>query len=98
LPPYLNGRETYLPGTLPLGILPQDSYETLTLKLTPGDRLTFISDGVVEAQSRSGELFGFDRTRNISRDPAARIAESARIFGQRDDITVVTVDFSGAPA
>ena len=98
LPPYLNGRETFLPGSLPLGILPQASYETLTLKLTPGDRLTFISDGVVEAQSRSGELFGFARTRTISRDPAARIAEAARVFGQSDDITVVTVDFSGAPA
>jgi serine phosphatase RsbU (regulator of sigma subunit) len=71
-------------------------YETITLALTPGDRLTFVSDGVVEAQSRIGELFGFDRTRRISRDPAARIAEAARAFGQSDDITVVTVDFAGA--
>ena len=96
LPPYLNGRETFIPGSLPLGILPQASYETFTLKLAPGDRLAFVSDGVIEARSRSGELFGFDRTRSISRDPASRIAEAARVFGQHDDITVVTVDFSGA--
>ncbi len=98
LPPYLNGRETYLPGSLPLGILPHATYETLTLQLTPGDRLAFVSDGVIEARSRSGELFGFDRTRNISRDPASRIAEAARVFGQQDDITVVTVDFFSVPA
>jgi serine phosphatase RsbU (regulator of sigma subunit) len=98
LPPYLNGHEIQIPGSLPLGILPQVHYETIVLTLTPGDRLTFVSDGVVEAQSRSGELFGFDRTRAISGDPATRIAEAARTFGQSDDITVVTVDFPGAVA
>jgi serine phosphatase RsbU (regulator of sigma subunit) len=66
--------------------------------LHPGDRLTFVSDGVVEAQSKSGELFGFERTLDISREPATRIAEIARAFGQLDDITVVTLEFSGAPA
>ena len=98
LPPYLNGHEIQIPGSLPLGILPHTRYETATCNLAPGDRLTFVSDGVVEARSRSGELFGFDRTRNMSRDPAARIAEAARKFGQSDDITVVTVEFSGSVA
>jgi serine phosphatase RsbU (regulator of sigma subunit) len=96
LPPYLNGREIQVPGSLPLGILPHSHYETATLNLAPGDRLTFVSDGVVEAQSRSGELFGFDRTRSISRDSAASIADAAHAFGQYDDITVVTVEFSGS--
>ncbi len=96
LAPYLNGREITIPGALPLGIVQHAHYETTTVSLNPGDRLTFISDGVVEAQSKTGELFGFDRTRSMSRDPAAQIAESARVFGQSDDITVVTVEFSGA--
>ena len=94
-PPYLNGHEIGVPGALPLGIVPHTQYETTTVSLAPGDRLTFVSDGVFEAQSKSGELFGFDRTRSISRDPAAQIADSARVFGQLDDITVVTVEFSG---
>ena len=98
LPPYLNGSELAVPGSLPLGIVAQGQYETTVLALASGDRLTFVSDGVVEAQSRSRELFGFDRTRAISRQPAARIAEAARAFGQLDDITVVTVEFSGAAA
>ncbi len=96
LPPYLNGQEMAIPGSLPLGLVAHARYETATLTLTPGDRLTFVSDGVVEAQSKSKELFGFDRTRAMSREPAARIAEAARVFGQSDDITVVTVDFAGA--
>jgi serine phosphatase RsbU (regulator of sigma subunit) len=107
LPPYLNGEEIAVPGSLPMGILEHAQYETITLTIQPGDRLTFVSDGVVEAQSRSksgssyastsGELFGFDRTRALSRESAARIAEAARAFGQLDDITVVTVEFRGAP-
>ncbi len=66
------------------------------MPLNPGDRFTFVSDGVVEAQSKSGEILGFDRTRTLSRGPAAAIAEAARTFGQFDDITVVTVAFVGA--
>lgn len=97
LPPYLNGEEIAVPGSLPLGIANEDSYETATLQLAPGDRLTFVSDGVVEAQSRTGELLGFERTRTMSRKPAAEIAAAARAFGQSDDITVVTVEFTGAP-
>jgi len=53
---------------------------------------------VVEAQTKSGELFGFDRTCSISGSPATVIAETARRFGQSDDITVVTVEFSGVEA
>jgi sigma-B regulation protein RsbU (phosphoserine phosphatase) len=97
LPPYLNGRELPIPPSIPLGIILDARYESVTFALQPGDRLTFVSDGVVEAQDKSGELFGFDRTMAISQEPAMRIAEIVRAFGQLDDITVVTLDFSGAP-
>jgi hypothetical protein len=40
-------------------------------------------------------LFGFERTRALSLQPASEIAEAARLFGQTDDITVVTVEFVG---
>lgn len=95
LPPYRNGEEVGVPGSLPLGVAAGVKYESITLRLAPGDRLTFISDGVVEAQSRTGELFGFDRTRGLSLESAERIAQAARAFGQMDDITVVTLEFSG---
>lgn len=95
LPPYLNGNEIDLPVSLPLGLVPGVTYEIATLRLNPGDRLTLLSDGVVEAQSRSGELLGFERTRAMSRETAETIAQAARAFGQKDDITVVTVEFCG---
>jgi len=91
LSPYLDGKEIELPGALPLGVMSGATYETTEFYLAPGSRLTFYSDGVIEAQSQEGELFGFDRARAISNQPAAAIVEAAKRFGQEDDITVVAI-------
>jgi hypothetical protein len=91
LPPYLNSQEVNLPGGLPLGVLPEITYEEVRLYLHPGDRLLLLSDGVVEARHGSGELFGFDRVHNLSNQSAFYIADAAREFGQEDDITVLTI-------
>ncbi len=91
LPPYLNSQEVALPGGLPLGVLPENSYDEVRLYLHPGDRILFMSDGVVEARQNSGELFGFDRVHNLSNQSAFYIADAAREFGQEDDITVLSV-------
>jgi len=98
LSPYLDGMEVELPGALPLGVLSGARYETTQVYLAAGSRLTFYSDGVVEAQKPDGELFGFDRARNISTQPAAAIVETAKRFGQEDDITVVTITRAAAVA
>jgi serine phosphatase RsbU (regulator of sigma subunit) len=71
-----------------LGLVPETEYAETALS---GCAFTFVTDGVVEAANTQGELFGFDRTREISGQPAAEIAEAARAWGQNDDITVVTV-------
>jgi serine phosphatase RsbU (regulator of sigma subunit) len=92
LPPYLDGKEVELPGALPLGIASSVRYETSRIRIEPSSRLTFYSDGVIEAQNKSGQLFGFDRARELSTQPAATIAEAAKAFGQKDDITVITVE------
>ena len=91
LSPYLNGNEVELAGALPLGVMSGATYETREFCLAPGSRLTFYSDGVVEAQNQRGELFGFERAQEISTQPAAAIVETAQKFGQEDDITVVTI-------
>jgi hypothetical protein len=57
--------------------------------------ITFISSRVAEAGNARRELFGFDRTREISTKSAAEIAEAARAWGPNDDITVVTVRRTG---
>ena len=91
LPPYLNSQEIDLPGGLPLGVIPNVEYEEVSLYLHPGDRLLMLSDGVAEARKPNGELFGFERIRNLSSQSAFFIADAAKEFGQEDDITVLTV-------
>ena len=95
LAPYRNGEEILLDYGLPLGLTADAEYAETTLQLLPGDTLTLLSDGVVEARSASGELFGFDRTCAISLQSAQQIAEAAQLFGQEDDITVLTLTFAG---
>jgi hypothetical protein len=91
LPPYLNSQEIALPGGLPLGVLADVSYEEARFYLHPGDRVLLMSDGVVEARQPNGELFGFDRVRQLAQQSAVFLAEAAKSFGQQDDITVLTV-------
>jgi hypothetical protein len=95
LPPYLDGREMEFAGSLPLGFAGGGQYQATTFTMTPGERLVFCTDGVVEAQDHEGKLFGFDRTRQISTKTAVEIAEAAVAFGQSDDITVVAIEKTG---
>jgi hypothetical protein len=94
--PYLNGVEIETGGGLPLGLVAQFGWTEHTIGLDKGDRLTFVTDGVVEASKpSSGELFGFERTQKISTQTAESIAAAAKAFGagapQADDITVLTI-------
>ncbi len=89
--PYLAGQETEVASGLPLGLALESDYEETVLHIAPATALTLVSDGVVEAANSKGELFGFDRTRDISNKPAAKIAATAKAWGQNDDITVVTL-------
>ena len=93
--PYRNGEEVQLEASLPLGIHDGETYEQTSLELAPGDRITLLTDGVVEAQS-TDQLFGFERTRALSQDSAGAIAAAAQSFGQQDDITVLTLTFAPA--
>jgi phosphoserine phosphatase RsbU/P len=91
LSPYRNGEELAVDSGLPLGIGNEAAYAEVTHRLSPNDRLTFVSDGVVEARDKSGALFGFERTAGLSTQPADAIAQAAQAFGQDDDITVLSV-------
>jgi serine phosphatase RsbU (regulator of sigma subunit) len=94
LHPYRDGREMDLVADLPLGVIPNIQYEQATFQLNVGDRLIFLSDGVVEASNAHGELFGFERTQQVSNESARYIAQTAKRFGQTDDITVVSMYFA----
>ena len=94
LSPYRDGREMELASGLPLGITSSIRYEQADFRLQLGDRLIFLSDGVVEATNPRGELFGFERTQQVSNESARYIANAAQRFGQNDDITVVSLYFA----
>ncbi len=60
-------------------------------KLPDGTRMVLMSDGVVEARSKTGELYGFDRLGPLTLQTAHDIAATAQAFGPEDDITVLTL-------
>lgn len=92
LSPYCDGAEIELLGGFPLGLSPEAEYEEVQLNLPPGKRWLFISDGVVEARGKTGELYGFERTRSLSVLAVDQVAQTAQQFGQEDDITVLGIE------
>ncbi|MGB6191095.1 MAG: PP2C family protein-serine/threonine phosphatase [Terracidiphilus sp.] len=96
--PYLDGVELPLVNGLPLGISASTTYAESRFRLVPRQQVTLVTDGVVEARSKTGALFGFERTASVSIQSAEAIAHAAQAFGQEDDITAVTLIASAAPA
>jgi hypothetical protein len=97
IPPYRNGQEINVDGGLPLGLAPDLTFPETTIALVPTDRLTLVTDGVLEATNpTTKELFGFYRTAAISTQSAEQIAKAAQQHGQEDDITVLTLTFAPA--
>ena len=92
--PYIAGVELVAPPALPLGLVSLEAGETYPLlagRLHPGQRLVLMSDGVPEARTPKGELYGFERLAPLTLRSARDIADTAQKFGQDDDITVLTV-------
>ena len=89
--PYVDGAEVTTPPSLPLGLMPDQEYILVEGHLEPRQRLVLLSDGVLEARSTTGELLGFDRLGPLTRKTACEIADTAKAFGQDDDITVLTL-------
>lgn len=96
-------------GGLPLGtplsgLLP---YAEVELRLAPGDVLILSSDGIVEAMSEAGEIYGFERfLASIARSPGASaqqildhlLAEVAAFAGEaerHDDMALVVARYLG---
>jgi sigma-B regulation protein RsbU (phosphoserine phosphatase) len=87
----------------PLGILDETDYQETQIRLEPGDRLVFYTDGIVEAMNANREIFGFDRVLEIVRKEKTssadvllhRLLEQVKEFSggaiQHDDITIISV-------
>jgi hypothetical protein len=90
--PYLSGAELAVENGLPLGLAAATTYAEAVFALPHHAQLTLVTDGVVEARNRDGVLFGFERTAAMSCESAGQIAKTAELFGQDDDITVLTLE------
>jgi serine phosphatase RsbU (regulator of sigma subunit) len=99
LPPYLNGKEVPLPGSLPLGVSSFSEYGQTAFTLGAGDRLFLLTDGIAEAQNQAKELLGFPRVESILRRGATAhaLADAAQQHGQADDITAICIERGARP-
>jgi len=50
---------------IPPGLFAATSYETLTLRLQPGDSVLFCTDGITDAFDPDGEQFGIERLQEL---------------------------------
>jgi hypothetical protein len=91
LAPYCDGEELSLENGLPLGLDAGASYQESRFELSANAQLTLVTDGVVEARSSDGQLFGFARLTALCTQSARSIADAATAFGQEDDVTVLTL-------
>jgi serine phosphatase RsbU (regulator of sigma subunit) len=71
-------------GGFPVGMISTATYEAMELDFGPGDRLLIYSDGVVEAESREGELFSEARLCELVRAHAT--GSTPLILDTLDDV------------
>ena len=50
---------------MPLGLMPESSYDEIQAVINPGEVLLLYSDGITEQHNDDGEMFGFDRTEDL---------------------------------
>ena len=95
---------------MPLGLLPDMTYDEHETLLAPGEMILIYSDGLVEAHNGQGDMFGFPRLRTL----AGRAGSGADLiehlcgaladftgpgWEQEDDVTFVTLERTpSAPA
>src|SRR5271167_3411944 len=60
---------------LPLGLFDEAEYDEFRFRMKPGDMFVFFSDGMLDARSRSGEMFGRRRVEEIVASCAAKSAD-----------------------
>ena len=91
-----------------IGGMPGISYREYTLQMNPGDKIFVYTDGIPEAITESGEMFGMDRMIEVlntcadgSPDDILRTVKSAvddfaGDVEQFDDMTIICLEYKGA--
>ena len=86
---------------MPLGLMPDSTYDEHETVIELGDLLLLYSDGITEQHDTAGEMFGFGRTSDLLVDASSgddlvdrAVSALARFSAgveQEDDITLVTL-------
>jgi sigma-B regulation protein RsbU (phosphoserine phosphatase) len=72
-----DGKNNVIEATgLPLGLFDDVSYDEFRFNMKPGDMFVFFSDGILDARSRSGEMFGRGRVEKLIAENASGSAQS----------------------
>jgi serine phosphatase RsbU (regulator of sigma subunit) len=82
LAPYRIGKgvvDTLSLPYFPLGISPRTDFPTKDWKVGRGDRLVFLTDGLIEASNPAGEPFGFERLETLLEAQAQADASAGEI-------------------
>ncbi|MCB9068939.1 MAG: SpoIIE family protein phosphatase [Calditrichae bacterium] len=87
---------------IPLGVVPNFLFEQHTIRLNKGDYLVLVTDGVVEAKNKSGEMYSFERLVDLLKTPQDSaealldlllndVQSFSEGFSQHDDVTAVVL-------
>ena len=103
-----NGRVEEIPvAGIPLGLFASAEYEERSLRCKPGDVFLFLTDGITDATSSKGNMFGRGRLEKVAIKNAHRSADeiAQAIFGAVndhakgveafDDLTIVVLKVKG---
>ena len=106
-----NGETTFLgEGGLPIGLLPDVTFQQTDIYLQPGDKLLLHSDGFTECRLKDGSLLGDEGLRQLAVDCAADMKSGSEVLddmfwqltqsmsqggGMEDDVSAVFFEYNG---
>jgi phosphoserine phosphatase RsbU/P len=88
-------------GNMPVGLLPDATYESNICNLHHGDRLILVTDGVTEAENAAGDFFDNERLEAVAakytrlQDIFSAVTEFCAGTPFNDDCTVVELRYTG---
>jgi len=103
IPPlFVCGDEVIRPshGNLPVGLMPDATYESDRYSMHSGDRLVLVTDGVTEAEDAQGEFFDNERLeaaakKGTMKDIFEAVSQFCAGTPLNDDCTVIEMVYTG---
>ena len=92
-------------GGMPIGLIDAAQFETMSFRLTPGDRLLLLSDGLSECENSAGKMLEAEGVAEMAASQNGRCAEALpKIILEQviefavrsnfdDDVSMLALDF-----